>query len=105
MTVYHPVGTCKMGHVDDPSTVVDSRGRVKGLARLRVADASVMPSIVRYGTARAAGASVGLGPSHALRAWVGLGRGRTGVRSGNTNAAAIMIGERIAALIRQDWAQ
>jgi len=48
VTVYHPVGTCKMGRVDDPTTVVDARGRVKGVARLRVADASIMPTIIRY---------------------------------------------------------
>ncbi|MBY0436310.1 MAG: choline dehydrogenase, partial [Cyclobacteriaceae bacterium] len=41
--VYHPVGTCKMG-VDDMA-VVDPELRVKGIAHLRVADASVMPVI------------------------------------------------------------
>lgn len=48
-TLHHPVGTCRMGCVCDPRTVVDSRLRVKGVLRLRVADASVMPTIVSGG--------------------------------------------------------
>lgn len=47
---YHPVGTCKMGPADDPTAVVDARGRVHGLAGLRVADASVMPVVPRANT-------------------------------------------------------
>jgi choline dehydrogenase len=44
-TVYHPVGTCRMG--SDDASVVDSELRVRGIARLRIADASVMPRIIR----------------------------------------------------------
>jgi len=65
-TLYHPVGSCKMGV--GPEAVVDPRLRVHGLQGLRVADASVMPKIV----------------------------------GGNTNAAAILIGERAADFITAD---
>lgn len=63
-TLYHPVGTCKMGK--DSQAVVDDQLRVYGVKNLRVIDASIMPTIV----------------------------------SGNTNAAAIMIGEKGADLIK-----
>jgi choline dehydrogenase-like flavoprotein len=63
-TVYHPVGTCRMG--SDELAVVDPELRVRGIERLRVADASIMPTLI----------------------------------GGNTNAAAIMIGERCADFVR-----
>ncbi len=47
-TIFHPVGTCKMG--DDPGAVVDSRLRVHGIAALRIVDASVMPTITSGNT-------------------------------------------------------
>jgi choline dehydrogenase-like flavoprotein len=62
ITVYHLTSTCRIG------SVVDSRLRVNGVGKLRVADASVMPNIV----------------------------------SGNTNAAAIMIGEKASEMIAAD---
>jgi choline dehydrogenase-like flavoprotein len=46
MTIYHPVGTCKMGPQKDPLAVVDARLRVHGIEALRVADASIMPNII-----------------------------------------------------------
>ena len=50
-TIFHPVGTAKMGLPSDPRAVVDERLRVFGIEGLRVADASVMPSIVSGNTA------------------------------------------------------
>ena len=44
-TIFHPVGTCKMGAATDPAAVVDSELRVRGVAGLRVVDASIMPTI------------------------------------------------------------
>lgn len=50
-TVYHPSGTCRMGSVDrDSMAVVDPKLRVAGVARLRIADASVMPTLVSGNT-------------------------------------------------------
>lgn len=66
VTIYHPTGTCKMGH--DKMAVVDSRLRVHGVDGLRVGDCSIMPVIT----------------------------------SGNTNAPAIMIGEKLSDLILED---
>jgi choline dehydrogenase len=65
-TVFHPTSTCKMGI--DPMAVVDPELRVCGIEGLRVADASVMPTVV----------------------------------SGNTNAATIMIGEKLADMLRRE---
>ena len=65
-TVFHPTSTCRMG--GDTRSVVDERLRVRGVERLRVIDASVMPRIV----------------------------------STNTNAAALMIGEKGARLVAAD---
>ncbi|MBS37442.1 MAG: choline dehydrogenase [Thiotrichales bacterium] len=44
-TTYHPVGSCRMGPTSDPNAVVDARLRVHGLENVRVADASIMPTV------------------------------------------------------------
>ncbi|WP_334120474.1 GMC family oxidoreductase [Limnobacter sp.] len=49
-TIFHPVGTAKMGSANDPAAVVDSRLRVIGVKHLRIADASVMPTITSGNT-------------------------------------------------------
>jgi choline dehydrogenase-like flavoprotein len=49
-TIFHPVGTAKMGRATDPFAVVDERLRVIGVERLRVVDASVMPTITSGNT-------------------------------------------------------
>jgi 5-(hydroxymethyl)furfural/furfural oxidase len=47
---FHPVGTCRMGQANDRETVVDTSGRVRGIAGLRVIDASIMPTVPRGNT-------------------------------------------------------
>ena len=49
-TIFHPVGTCRMGRAGAPGAVVDARLRVQGLQGLRIADASIMPSITSGNT-------------------------------------------------------
>ncbi|HEV2007248.1 MAG TPA: GMC oxidoreductase, partial [Burkholderiales bacterium] len=48
--MFHPVGTCRMGHAGDRDAVVDSAGRVHGIGGLRVVDASIMPTLIRGNT-------------------------------------------------------
>lgn len=50
-TIFHPVGTAKMGREDDPMAVTDPQLRVRGLSGLRIIDASVMPTITSGNTA------------------------------------------------------
>ena len=49
-TIFHPVSTCKMGPASDAGAVVDERLRVHGIERLRIADASIMPTITSGNT-------------------------------------------------------
>ena len=49
-TIFHPVGTCRMGRAGEAGAVVDPRLRVQGLTGLRIADASVMPTITSGNT-------------------------------------------------------
>uniref|UniRef100_A0A7G3AJE1 Putative glucose dehydrogenase/choline dehydrogenase/mandelonitrile lyase gmc oxidoreductase family n=1 Tax=Lutzomyia longipalpis TaxID=7200 RepID=A0A7G3AJE1_LUTLO len=68
-SMYHPVGTAKMGPQSDADAVVDDELKVRGVKGLRVVDASIMPVII----------------------------------SANTNAAAAMIGEKGADMIKEEW--
>jgi choline dehydrogenase-like flavoprotein len=67
-TNYHPAGTCRMGADGDPMAVLDAKLRVRGVARLRIADLSAMPDI----------------------------------NAGNTNAPAMMLGDRCAGFVLAD---
>jgi len=49
-TIFHPVGTCRMGRANDPEAVVDPELRVRGIERLRVIDASIMPTVTSGNT-------------------------------------------------------
>ncbi|SDX62313.1 GMC family oxidoreductase [Litoreibacter albidus] len=49
-TIFHPAGTVKMGHAEDPTAVLDPKLRVKGIRGLRVVDASIMPEITSGNT-------------------------------------------------------
>ena len=64
-TAYHPIGTCRMGPAG-PTTVVDDKLRVHGIQGLRIADASIFPTMP----------------------------------SGNTNAPSIMVGEKMADILK-----
>jgi choline dehydrogenase-like flavoprotein len=68
-TVWHPVGTCRMGKINDPKAVVDPTLKVKGVKGLRVIDNSVQPAIT----------------------------------NANTNAPAILIGQKGADMILNEW--
>jgi choline dehydrogenase-like flavoprotein len=50
-TIFHPVGTAKMGRADDPTAVVDAALKLRGVGGIRIADASVMPRITSGNTA------------------------------------------------------
>jgi choline dehydrogenase-like flavoprotein len=50
-TIFHPVGTAKMGRADDPTAVVDASLKLRGVGGIRIADASVMPRITSGNTA------------------------------------------------------
>lgn len=68
-TIFHPVGTTKMGRADDAMAVLDGRFKVRGVQGLRVVDAGAMPRIT----------------------------------SGNTNSPTLMMAEKAATWIREEW--
>lgn len=70
-TMFHPVGTCRMGRLDDPAAVVDPRLRVRGVTGLRVADASVAPGLPR-GHTHATAVMIAERAAHLVREDAGL---------------------------------
>ncbi|XP_018571565.1 glucose dehydrogenase [FAD, quinone]-like, partial [Anoplophora glabripennis] len=77
-TIFHPVGTCKMGPKHDVSAVVDSELRVHGIKNLRVIDASIMPKIV-HGNTNAAVIMIGeRGSDFVKSAWLKDNHGNQG---------------------------
>ena len=80
--MYHPVGTCKMGKATDPEAVVDSELRVVGVEGLRVADASVMPTIVSGNTQAATLVIAEKGAAMIIKHWVNKDEKRMESESG-----------------------